>query len=285
MNWAIARCRRATCPFITTKRDPASFAAVSKSRPPSPAPTSTWSLGSKSNVRGSPQRRSSTLSSGRLPSGTLSCGTLGICQTNSCSLACTAVFSASICFSFSASSAPCRISVAACASSFFALAWPTCLASALRWDCSCSVAVWMLFLAAQLCQLLADLSFHATIAGAVPLDLRHSLGKVILARRKRLRLIVRVAVALAVAQVLHQAGGSVADVQRHRPRAVLGNEAARRIISLVDRVRLCRHREINHRFGQRQLAFGTAEALVSLAGVERDAQRARVRKADVFHRH
>src|SRR5947207_705504 len=36
MNCAIARCRRATCPFITTKRAPASFAAASKSRPPSP---------------------------------------------------------------------------------------------------------------------------------------------------------------------------------------------------------------------------------------------------------
>ena len=52
------------------------------------------------------------------------------------------------------------------------------------------------------------------------------------------RLVVRVAVFLAVAQVLHQARRRVADVQRDRPRAVPFHERAGRIIGVVDRVRL-----------------------------------------------
>ena len=47
-------------PRMKVKRDPLSSAPVSKSMP-SGAPRSTWSLGVKSNLRASPQRRTSTL--------------------------------------------------------------------------------------------------------------------------------------------------------------------------------------------------------------------------------
>ena len=45
--------------------------------PPSGAPTSTWSFAAKSNSRGVPQRRTSTLPSRRSPTGTLASGRLG----------------------------------------------------------------------------------------------------------------------------------------------------------------------------------------------------------------
>ena len=65
----------------------------------------------------------------------------------------------------------------------------------------------------------------------------------------------------------------------------LRDELARAVVGVVDRVALRRDGEIDHRFGQRELAFGRAEALEGLARVERDAQRARVGEADVFDRH
>ena len=76
MNWASARCRRATGPRRNEKREPDSLAPVSKSRP-SGAPRSTWSRGAKSKLRGVPQRRTSTLALSSAPTGTLASGRLG----------------------------------------------------------------------------------------------------------------------------------------------------------------------------------------------------------------
>jgi hypothetical protein len=74
-------------------------------------------------------------------------------------------------------------------------------------------------------------------------------------------------------------------VQRHRARAVGGDEIARGIIGFVHRVRFRRHREVDRRFRQRELAFRAAEPFVGLARVERHAQRARIGEADVLDRH
>ena len=63
-------------PRRKVKREPESLAPVSKSRP-SGAPRSTWSFTAKSNVRGVPQRRTSTLPVSSAPAGTLSSGRLG----------------------------------------------------------------------------------------------------------------------------------------------------------------------------------------------------------------
>ena len=52
-------------------------AARSKSRMPSAAPSSECAFGSKSNCRGSPHRRTTTLSAALLPTGTLACGRFG----------------------------------------------------------------------------------------------------------------------------------------------------------------------------------------------------------------
>ena len=61
----------------TENRAPAIFVARSKSMMPSAGPRSQCAFGSKSNARGSPWRRTSTLSAALLPTGTLACGRFG----------------------------------------------------------------------------------------------------------------------------------------------------------------------------------------------------------------
>ena len=64
-----------------------------------------------------------------------------------------------------------------------------------------------------------------------------------------------------------------------------GDERARRIIGDVDGVRFAAQREVDHRLGEGELALRAAQALVGLARIERDPQRARVGQADVLDRH
>ncbi|EXI76543.1 MAG: hypothetical protein AW07_00491 [Candidatus Accumulibacter sp. SK-11] len=96
---------------------------------------------------------------------------------------------------------------------------------------------------------------------------------------------MRVAIVPAVAKRLHQPRRRIAQVEWHRPRRVSADEAARGIIREVAGVRLRRHRQVENRLRQRQLALGRTEALEGLGGVERDAGSARIGKADVFPGH
>jgi hypothetical protein len=113
----------------------------------------------------------------------------------------------------------------------------------------------------------------------------HAFGKVVLARGVRILLVVGVAVVLPVAEVLHELRRRVADVERNGPRAVLGDEGARLVVRRVHGIRLRRDGEIDHALGERELAFGRAQALVDLRGVDRDFQRARIGEPDVLARH
>src|SRR5450830_921495 len=71
MKLISARESRAPAPIRTANRAPDIFAARSKSRIPSADPMSQCGFGSKSNARGSPWRRTSTLSSALFPTGVL----------------------------------------------------------------------------------------------------------------------------------------------------------------------------------------------------------------------
>ena len=53
----------------------------------------------------------------------------------------------------------------------------------------------------------------------------------------------------------------------------------------VGRVRLRRGRDVDHRLGNRELAFGTAEKIVGVLGRIGDDQRLRIGKPDIFDRH
>ncbi len=133
-----ARCSRAAGPRRNEKREPASRAPVSKSRP-SGAPRSTWSRGAKSKARGVPQRRTSTLPVSSAPAGTPGCGRLGSAISRACNSAWMA--SSRSADAFSASPMPCTSAIAAEASSPRPRAWPICLESWLRRACSSSVRV------------------------------------------------------------------------------------------------------------------------------------------------
>ena len=77
---------------------------------------------------------------------------------------------------------------------------------------------------------------------------RHAVGKIVLAGGVGIGLVVRVAIILAVAQILHQPRRRVAQVQRHRARPVFGDERARRVVRDVHRIALGGAGEIDHRF-------------------------------------
>ena len=96
---------------------------------------------------------------------------------------------------------------------------------------------------------------------------------------------MRVAVARAVAQLLHQLGGRVAQVHGHGAGAVFAHEGAGALVGHVGGVALGGHGQIQRALGQRQLAFGAAQALINLGSVQRQAQGARVGQADVFTGH
>ena len=122
------------------KRVPASLAPTSKSRPKGP-PTSTWSLISKSNSRGVPQRRTSTFSVSSLPTGTEGSGRFGIVNRRSFRAFLTAAFLPSKAAKPSAIAAPSFRSSVASWPAF--LAAPIFLATWLRRAWSSSVSVWI----------------------------------------------------------------------------------------------------------------------------------------------
>ena len=84
MNWPSARSIRASPFFSTTKREPESFAAVSKSIWPSASPSSKCSF-AQFTRRGSPHFRTSTLAVSSGPTGTSSSGTFGMIASASSS--------------------------------------------------------------------------------------------------------------------------------------------------------------------------------------------------------
>jgi hypothetical protein len=134
MNWPSARSSRASPPFSTTKREPESFAAASKSMRPSASPSSKCSFAEFSRF-GSPQRRTSkfALSSptGGASGGSPSGGTLGMTARASSSSLESPLSSSSPALSASFRLATSAISACARASSFCALAWPISLEAAL----------------------------------------------------------------------------------------------------------------------------------------------------------
>ena len=137
MNCAKARCSKAIWPRITVKRAPDNLAPVSKSKPKG-APKSTWSLTSKSKLRGVPILRTSTLSFSSRPTGTVSLGMLGKCNNKSSNCSCTALYASSACFN-SSPKLP-TSAMMALASSPLLLAMPICLDTWLRLACnSCAV--------------------------------------------------------------------------------------------------------------------------------------------------
>ena len=113
----------------------------------------------------------------------------------------------------------------------------------------------------------------------------HVVGEVLLARRDRVGLVVRVAIALAVAEALHQPRRRIAQVQRHVERAALLRIGHRGLERDVDGVALRGARHEHDGLREREFALGTAEPLVGLRRLQRELQRARIGVADVLGGH
>src|SRR5690242_21536659 len=82
----------------------------------------------------------------------------------------------------------------------------------------------------QLLQSLADAAFQPARRGLIELDGLHPFGKITLARSVSIGLIMRIAVRVAIAELLHQPRRCIAQVDRHRTRSILCDEGARLVV-------------------------------------------------------
>ena len=96
------------------------------------------------------------------------------------------------------------------------------------------------------------------------------------------RLVVRVAVVGAVAELLHERRRRVADHERRRQAAAPLDLLARLPEPEVHRVALGRGGQVHGALGDRQLALRRAELVVRLERRDRDRERLRVGIADVL---
>ena len=94
-----------------------------------------------------------------------------------------------------------------------------------------------------------------------------------------------VAIIFAIAQILHERGGRIAQRHRHLERAELLHIRVRFLERGVDGVALRRTGEIDDGIGEREFALRAAEAVVGGPGVDGELQAARVGQTDVLHRH
>ena len=133
---------------------------------------------------------------------------------------------------------------------------------------------------------LADLDLQTARRRHVVAPLRHAFGQIALAGRIRVGLIVRVAVALAVAELLHQPRRRVAQVQRHLERAELGGILHGCAERGVDRVALRRAGHEHDRLRERELALRDCPSRSYTAQASKaQRERARIGEADVLARH
>ncbi len=95
---------------------------------------------------------------------------------------------------------------------------------------------------------------------------------------------MRVTIALTITQFFHQPGRRIPEMHRHLEGAVFLRVFLRRFRRRVDRVALCGTGQVDDGLRKRQFAFGTAETLQGLPGVQRQLERPGVRITDILGR-
>src|SRR3984957_20584543 len=108
-------------------------------------------------------------------------------------------------------------------------------------------------------QRLADLDLQSARHRHIVVPVRHLVGKVSLAGRVAARFIMRIAITLAIADFLHQAGRRVAQMQRHFERTQAGGIGRRRIVGRVHRIAFGRARHEHDGLRNGEFAFGGAQ--------------------------
>ena len=139
---------------------------------------------------------------------------------------------------------------------------------------------------AQLFQFISEFDFKATPVLLIEMDARcgHRFRQVGLAGGVGLRFVVGVAVVCAVAFVFVHSGRGIAQVQRHGMGGVRADVGKGGFHRFVAGVAFRRQRQIDDGLGEGEVAFGCAEALVGLVGVQGEVERVRVGVADIFAR-
>jgi len=97
--------------------------------------------------------------------------------------------------------------------------------------------------------------------------------------------IVGVFVALAVADIFHEAGDGVADVERHRLGFGFVNVVDDLAVGGINGVGFWREREIDGGLGEGEMAFGRAQEIESVLGGQGDGESAGFGEADIFAGH
>ena len=93
-----------------------------------------------------------------------------------------------------------------------------------------------------------------------------------------------VLVSLSVPELFHQPGRRIENVRRRRQRTELLGRPLGLAPGNIGAVRFRRGAEVNHQFGDRQLAFRRAEPLVGVPRGNRHLQSLRVGQTDILRR-
>lgn len=120
-------------------------------------------------------------------------------------------------------------------------------------------------------ELFTDLDFKPSVDGLVPLHVLEPFGHVDLAGGKGAGLVMRIAVALMVAELLHELRGGVSQIHGHGARAVRLHEGPHRIVGVVDGVALGGAGQINDGLRDGELPFGRAQTLIDFSRLGRRA--------------
>lgn len=134
----------------------------------------------------------------------------------------------------------------------------------------------------QALTLFRELDLQATVHRLVIAAAVDGFRQVGFPRSEGPRLVVGVAIALAVPHGLEQLGGRVAQVYRHLVVRVLANIGHALVEGLVHGVALGRQRQVGDRLGQGQLPFGRAQPLLGVPSVQAESQRPGIGIADVL---
>jgi hypothetical protein len=120
---------------------------------------------------------------------------------------------------------------------------------------------------AKVGELLGNLDLQPSRRRLALLRIAHPIGQVSLTGSIGIRLVMRIAAQLAVADFYRQLGRRIAQVLGYRARFVLGDESARLAIRVVDGIRIGGTGKLDDGLGQCQFAFGLAQALIGFGGI------------------
>src|SRR5690606_41250282 len=108
-------------------------------------------------------------------------------------------------------------------------------------------------------QLVGDLGFQPSRDRTIPTRRTYPVGKLMLAGRITMGLVMSVTVFAPMAQLFHQFGRRVSQVHGYIPAFIFSDKGPSLVVRHVAGIALGRYRQINHSLCQSQLAFGRSK--------------------------